>query len=1105
MTLVRTFVENPVKVAVAVLMVALFGVISLFRLPIQLTPEVQVPMLTVETRWPGASPEEIEREIVQEQEEQLKSVESLVKLSSECQDSLGRVILEFSVGTDMSEALVKVNARLQQVREYPADADEPVITTSNASDTPIAWFILRPRVCTREQVAEFQKAHPELAAALEPVRKAHNSGLRLARLRRICEQIPAVRSLLPPDIDVTELRRFAEDTIESRFERVGGVSNSNVLGGREEELQVVVDPQRLAARQITIQDLRNALVARNRDTSGGDFWDGKRRFVVRTLGRFRSPEDVESAIVTTRAGSPVYVRDIAEVHPGHKKADSVVRNFGTLSLAINAQRTRGANVLEVMAGLRVANRELNEGILKDRGLQLEQVYDETEYIDSAVGLVQENILYGGILTILILLLFLRSGRSTLLLALAIPTSIVGTFLVLALLGRSLNVVSLAGLAFAVGMLVDNAVVVLENVYRHRQEGKSPLDAAIIGTTEVWGAVVASTLTTLAVFLPVLFVKEDAGQLFADIALAISAAVGLSMVVAGIVIPVAASRLLQASSVETLEGRASGSFVRKLLLPLDASAGRFVRAILAINRWLHRSAIRSVACVLAMTAASVLASWAMIPKVEYLPGGNRNLIFAIVLPPPGYNLDELTRLGETIEQRLQKWWDVDLEGPTDPGPRDFPAVSDFFYVAFGRQVFAGLRAADPLRAAELVGVVQGVTSDLPGTFAIARQSSLFEQGLTAGRTIDVEISGPDLPRLIDLGRGAFFGAMMAVPGAQVFPKPSLDLSNPEVHILPRWEKAQDLRLNAADLGYSVDAFVDGAYAGDYFIGGDKIDLSIVGAKRYAKSALDLEQIPIVTPAGQVVPLAAAARVEVSSGAEQINHRERQRTITVQVAPPDSMALEDALEKVQAAVVAPLRADPSLGSEYRVHLSGTADKLRATWESLRFNVLLALLITYLLMAALFESWLDPLVVIFSVPLGAVGGLAGLYLLNRFVVQPLDVLTMLGFVILIGTVVNNPILIVHQSLVLMREHKMPLDDAVLESVRTRIRPIFMTTVTTVIGLVPLVVSPGAGSELYRGLGGVLLGGLSVSTLFTLVLVPTLFHLVYRIRGAARSRASL
>ncbi len=1097
MQLVEAFVRNPVKVSVGVLLAALFGTIALLRMPMQLTPEVQVPTITVTTDWPGASPQEVEREIIQEQEEQLKGVEGMTKMTSESTDSRGTITMEFIVGIDMSEALLKVNTRLQQVPEYPEDSDEPIIATSSASDRPIAWFILSQLNPSDESVRDLAGRHPELRPELERVLRSHSDGLAMLRLRNLTEQHPVVQEIMPEPIAVPKLKRFAEDFIEARFERVPGVSDSQVRGGMEEEMQVIVDPQRLAARRLTIQNLRTALRGQNKDTSGGDFWEGKRRYVIRTLGQFRSPEQVEEVVVAYRQGQPVYVKDVAEVRLGYKKPTGLVRRFGSSAIAVNCQRETGANVLEVMSGLRRAVQELNAGILEQRGLQITQVYDETDYIYSAVGLVQNNIVIAGILTVAVLLLFLRSGRSTLVIGLAIPTSIIGTFLILNSLGRSINVISLAGLAFAVGMLVDNSVVVLENIFRHYQSGDDVVTAAVRGTQEVWGAVIASTLTTLAVFLPVLFVEEEAGQLFRDIALAISGAVGLSLLVSVIVIPTASAKILRRTHRDHDE---SGPTVRKptrrrrlikgIVRPFDAIGNGFVSSVVGINAWIQRGLLRRLGIVTGFVTAAIVISYVTMPKVEYLPSGNRNLVFAILLPPPGYNIEQLLDMGDRIEDDLRPYWDIDPED-TDAQDLAYPIIDDFFYVAFGRQAFMGVRAADPLRAHELIPLIRETCGRIPGTFAIAKQSSLFERGLSAGRTIDIEIAGPELGKLVALGGRVLGQVKQIMPDAQALPKPSLDLSNPEVHVKPKLEQLADMGLNHVDLGYAVDALVDGAYATDYFVGGDKIDLTIKGDEQFAYRTQDIEELPISTPTGNLVPLAAVADVRLASGPEQINHRERQRAITIEVTPPPEIALDDALGRIDSQIVRPLRESGELSGLYQINLSGTADKLRATWEALRFNFVLALLITYLLMAALFESWLYPFVIIFSVPLGAVGGFGGLWLLNRFVLQPLDVLTMLGFVILIGTVVNNAILIVHQALNHMRDEDMPVRESILESVRTRIRPIFMTTTTTVLALLPLVLFPGAGSELYRGLGSVVLGGLVVSTFFTLFLVPSLFSL--------------
>ena len=1107
MNLIAACVSSPVKVAVGVILVTLFGVLAIRAMPVQLTPEVQIPTVTVDVGWRGASPQEIERELVQALEEQLRTVEGLVKLSSSSSYGEGSIELEFPVGTDMPEALVKVNTRLQQIRKWPINADRPAIRTTGANDRPVAWLILGQAAPDSRRIEQAQAAHPELAAELARVLSARTSDLALYRLRKLAAAHPEIAGVTPPEIDVEAMRRMAEDEIEGRLERVKGVANADLIGGRADELQVIVDPQLLAARGLTIDDLRTALANQNQDTSGGDLWEGKRRYLIRTLGQFRSPEQVAGVIVARREGKPVYVRDVARVELGKKKPDGVVRRFGARNIAIRVTREKDQNVLEMMQRLRALVAKL-DAELAARGLSLTLVYDETTYIDSAIGLVNDNIFVGGLLTLGTLLVFLRNVRSTLIVALSIPVSVMGTFLALSACGRTLNVISLAGIAFAVGMLIDNSVVVLENIFVRWQAGEDPRTAAIRGTSEVWGAIVASTLTNVAVFLPVLFVRGEAGQLFGDIALAISAAVGLSLAVSGLVVPTAAAILLRgkgardaAAVVVSADGQErAGDLLRRL-------GGGFVAGVIGINRHLMAGTARPVLASIAIFGLAVLATWALVPKVEYLPEGNRNLVFGIMLPPPGYNMDEMLELGTIAGDRLLPYWDVD-PGTPEAAALDGPILADaFFVLSRGRSIFVGARALDPLEAAAVVPLIRRATTGLPGTLTVVKQSSLFEQGIGGGRTVDVEITGPDLVKLVQLGQKVMAGMPEAVPGGQALPKPSLDLSSPEVQLVPKFEQAADMQLDARQLGYMVDCLVDGGYATDYFLDNDRIDLVIKGDDRFVRRTQDLRTLPVVTPGGQLVPLESVAEVrEFSSGPEQILHRERERAITVQVSPPTRMPLEEAQERIQRRVIDPLAAAGDLAGGYRMTLGGTTDKLRSTWQSLWFNLLIAGLITYLLMAALFESWVHPAVIIASLPLGSVGGLLGVGILNRIgaaygVYQPLDVLTMLGFVILVGTVVNNPILIVERALQLTRAGADPVE-ATLEAVRSRIRPIFMTTFTTVLGLLPLVIFPGAGSELYRGLGAVILGGILFSTVITLVQVPLLLVLAFRVFGTERDR---
>lgn len=1042
MDLIKTAIHRPVTVAVAVIFVVLFGFIALFSIPVQLTPDVDNPKITVDTVWTGTSPTEVENEIVREQEDELKSIEGLVEMTSESSEDRGSVVLEFEVGTDVDSKLVKVSNKLDQVKDYPDDADNPTISSVDVRSSAIAWFILKPLPENNENIYNYHD--------------------------------------------------FADEFIKPRLERVAGVGSSNIFGGWEREIQVVFDPDQLAIRGITIRELADAISRENENFSGGSFDEGKRRYVVRTIGEYISTEDIENVVLKNVNGIPVYIRDVANVTLGYKDADYAVRQNADPAIAINALKESGANTIEVIDGLLKEVEVLNAGLLKDNGLYLYNVYEESGYITNAIDLVKQNLIIGGLLAIGVLFMFLRSGSSTMIVAAAIPISIIGTFVVMSLLGRTINVISLAGMSFAVGMVIDNSIVVLENIYRHMQMGKSRARAAYEGTAEVWGAVLASTLTTAAVFLPIIFVKEQAGQLFRDIAIAISVSVILSLIVSITVIPTASSLILNIA-----ESMKKGS---KSIFYFIYSFGGRVSAFITgtVSLIINNPGLR-MTVILIFTIGSLLFSYFLIPKTEYLPTGNRNLVFGILIPPPGYNIEEFVSIGETIEADLSPYFTANSD--TEIGKDKFPKIKNFFYVARGRQVFMGAVAQDPDEIKQLIPLMQGALSKIPGMFAVVTQSSLFRSALGEGRSIKIQITGSDLEGLVGVARKIFFTSMQAIPDAQLRPIPSLDLGNPELQLVTDRERASEVGVSNQDLGFSVRALVNGAKVSDYTINGQEIDLVIKGDPEYSSRTQSMEDIMIQSNNGQLVTLGSIADIILTNGPERIDHFERERTIAIQVNPPEIMPLETAIETIQNEVLMPLQEGGQIPANYNVLLTGTADKLTETRESLQWNFLLAIVIAFLLMASLFESFIYPLVIMFSVPLASFGGFLGLRVLNLFIYQPLDILTMLGFVILIGIVINNAILIVHQSLNFMREEGLPPNDAILASVNSRIRPIFMSTMTSIFGMLPLVVLPGAGSELYRGLGSVIVGGLLVSTIFTLFLVPSVFSLVLKFRNKSYS----
>ena len=1040
MKIIHEAIRYPVTTAVGVILLVLFGAISLFLLPIQLTPTVEDPIVTVATTWPGASPLEIEREIIQEQEEQLKSLEGLRKMESQSSDSSGVITLTFQVGTRADSALLRVSNLLEQVPEYPRDANKPVITSVDSDAGAVAWFVLRP---------------------------TEENGFAG---------------------DMATLYDYVDDFVKPEFERVPGVATSGFFGGRPHEMQVIVDPARLATSRVTLNELATALDRENRNYSGGDFDEGKRRYIVRTVGEYTSAQEIDDIVIAVRDDVPVYLRDVGHAEMGYRKPGARVFHMGEPILAINVTKETGSNLLAVLAGVRETAQQLNEGRLADRGLFLTQVYDESDYVHSSIRLVLQSLLIGGALAILVLLIYLRSASSTLIIAVAIPISVIGAFAAMKLFGRTLNVLSLAGMAFAAGMVVDNSLVVLENIYRHRQMGKSRHDAAFDGTREVWGAVLASTLTTIAVFVPIVFMVGEVGELFGDIGLAISCSVGLSLIVAITVIPSLSAKMLGGSS------RREGS---KPLGGLTHGAARITTWVADLVYRINGSMVARLTVVLGFTVAAMGFSYLLLPKAEYLPLGNQNFIFGQLLPPPGYSLDEVSKLGQVITSEMQYLWEHPAGSPEAQALAG-GGIRDYFFVALPSFAFMGASTNDTLRAAEVIPEFMKANRVLPGSIFFMSQRSIFERGRGAGRNIDIEIKGPDLEHLIGLGGAVFGQVMQKLPSAQAFPRPSLDLGNPEVRVLTNRRRAAEAGISNRELGFAVSALVDGAKASDFQFEGKEIDLRLKVPQGFAHRTHLLEQMPIATSKGNLVTLGSVADVSVVNGPVQINHSERQRTIAILVSPEERMELEAAMDTIRSEILQPMRDAGRLGGLYRVELTGTAQKLSQTLQALKWNLLLVLAITFLLLAALFEDFLYPLVIMLSVPMAALGGFLGLATVNLFTYQAMDVLTMLGFVILIGTVVNNAILIVHQSLNHIRNEGLAHREAIREAVRNRMRPIFMSVSTSTLGMLPLVLFPGAGSELYRGLGSVVMGGLLVSTLFTLFLVPALFSLTLDLRAA-------
>ncbi len=1046
--MIRYFINNGIAVTVLCIAIVLFGILSLFRLPIQLTPDVTTPAITVTTIYPGATPQDVEQDIVENQEEFLRSVPGLQKMTSSSNMGQAEIILEFAVGSDMSENLVRVSNALQQVADYPENVDEPSLSTSSSSDQPVAWFSIRARP---GQVDE---------------------------------------------VDVSQFFDYAEDFIKPQFERVEGVASvQGVYGGSSKQMQVYIDPYKLAERDLTIMDIRNAIRDNNRDIPGGDLEEGKRRYNVRTKGRFRSPLDVENAIIEVRDGVPIHIRDIGYAQVGTAKMRSLIRHNGRPAMALGVRHQPGTNLLQVMDDVKAVTKELNETVLKDKGLFLTQVTDDTEYVRDSVDMVQSNLLTGGILALITLLIFLRHIRSTVIIGVAVPICVMGAIVLVSLSGRSINVITLAGIAFSIGAVLDNSIVVLENIFRHREMGKAAPEAAYDGTSEVWTAIFSSTVTNVVVFVPIMTLQEQAGQLFRDLAIAITSANVFSFIVAVLVIPCLASKLLT-RDVNTKKTSKNHWYAPIADFFARAGEGTYRLVENGLTRIL-RSLTARIALVGGMIGLAAFLLFVFMPKTEYLPEGNQNSIFAMLIPPQGYALQEMSAIGSELEDRFRPYVEGSVED-FETGKLDGPPIKDFFFVAFGTRMFMFTRAKDAQYADQVPDLMQRILSEVPGTIAIATQFSIFDRSISGSRGVDLDIIGPDMATTTGIAAGAFFKTLEEL-GTPPQPDPGIEVGQPELSLIPRWERAQELGISATAIGYGAWVLGDGAYADDYYEDGKKYDLYLYSTLGAFDTLTTFDSLRISTGDGKTVPISDIADIEFTFVPESIRRVDGQRAVTLSISPPSDISLEEAIEVIENDIVGALQEEGSVPPGYSLRIGGSSDKLAAIREELGGDFLLAIALVYLVLVLIFHNWGHPFTVLLAVPIGLTGGVLGLKLLNVYlgltqegVIQSLDVLTMLGFVILLGSVVNNPILIVEQTVNFLKQG-LEVNDAITQATLTRIRPIFMTTSTTILGLSPLVLLPGAGSELYRGLGVVMFGGLLLATFTVIVFIPCVLSLMF------------
>jgi multidrug efflux pump subunit AcrB len=1011
MNLTDVSLRNPAGVLVAILMVALLGVFALIKLPIQLFPNIDEPAISIFTSWRAAAPSEIESEIIEPQERALQGLRGLQSLNAFANQGSAFLNLRFAVGTDMQATMLEVISRMNQLPPLPRDAQAPQISLGedggNGPNNTLSWFFV--------------------------------------------QLLPGT----PGPID--NYRRKIEELFRSRVESVPGVSNVRINFGADEELQIVFDPARAA--ELGIQIPRIAQVAGSADDVSGGFVDiGRRQYTVRFAGRYQVDQFAD-LVIEWRDGRPVRLGDVATVQVKRgDRTDLAVQN-GNPAIGIQIMKENDANVLETLTAVKEQIALMRDNELAQMGLSIAQSFDPSVFIDQAIDMVTGNLFAGVLLAVAVLWIFVRDRRATLLVGLSIPICLTVTLVMLYAFGRTLNVISLAGLAFGVGQALDTAIVMLEAIAQQRERGLNRLEATLAGARQVWPALLASTVTAVIVFLPIVFMQDAVSQLFADLALTISIAVVSSLIVAVTALPLAAARWLDTTKVHHGAGD-----------QYAAIAGWIVR-------WTDDPR-RRYATVGVLFVAPIILTWALLPPLDYLPPVKRDAIDGFVQLPPGTNI-------ATVEQEFVKPV-VERLAPYMKGDKQ-PALKNYYVLAGPFGTNFAVRPLDPDRIGEIGRIVdEEIMVGFPDTQIYAAQGNLFG-GFGDGRNIDFQLQSADFPALLAAARKAEKLVQEKMPGAQVQAFQGLEMAEPELRLAPDDRRLNEIGWTRSDIGTVVRALGDGMFVGEYFDGERRLDVILRASNWDSPEAL--ADTPIATPAGAVVPLGELVRVESTVGTGGLRRVDGHRTIGLNVSPPKELSLGQAIEVLKREVEPQIRA--ALPADGSVHYEGNAGSLREALSNMAQNLAFALIALFLLLAALFRSVKDSLYVILTIPLASFGGVLALVLLRLVTAQTLDLLTMVGFVVLMGLVVNNAILLVDQARSEMRGGA-TVRAAVEAALATRTRPILLTTLTTLFGMLPLVLVPGPGSVLYRGLGTVLVGGMAVNSVFTLVLLPTLLRLV-------------
>jgi len=1104
MQLVDFATRRRVTVVMAIVALCMFGFVSLTRLKVNLLPDLSYPTITVRTELVGGAPLEIENLLTRPIEEAVGIIRNVRQVRSVSRPGQSDVILEFVWGTDMDLAGIEVREKLDLL-QLPLDATRPLLLRFDPSSEPVMRLALLEKTpdANAAQAGTGEKASAEANAASSA--GSADAAANGAAANDALAAGTAANVSVSPEERLKTLRRFAEDRLKPDLEAVEGSAAVKVSGGFEDEIQVFVDQEKLAQLGLSIESVARRIRAENVNLSGGRLEQGTQRFLVRTLNEFRSVEEMANAIIASVGGQPVYLRDVASVTRGYKEREAVTRVNGRESVELAVYKEGDANTVLLAEGIVERVAALKKTLPKN--VELSTVYDQSRFIDSAVSDVRDAALIGGLLSILVLYFFLRDARATFVTAIVIPVSVIGTFMLMYSTDVTLNIMSLGGIALSVGMLIDNSVVILESIAKKREAGVDQMTAAREGTKEVAMAVTASTLTSIAVFFPMVFISGVAGQLFRDQALTVTYGQILSLMVGLTVVPMMAA------------GKPAGA---PLLSHTEKPLGRFTRGVMHVSgffRTIGRAISRSLRFVLTPFVLFTQGTYARMER-RYVPIldwalANRGKVVGAALALFLASLALVPQLGtELIPQLSQGEFIVDLRLP--PGTpltqtdavveRAQRASLDIGGTALSYSVSGtGNRLdANPVDAGENTGklsitlapgsgraeeeaamnALRGRLEEIPGMQYQFSRPSLF----SFSTPLEVVISGYDLDRL--RGVAEQVRTRMETTGGFTDIRSTVEAGNPEIQIVFDQDRATRLGLEVRAIADRVVTSVRGEVATRYRMREKQIDVLVRSVDTRAASIDEIRGL-IVNPGSEhPVPLSAVADVTLAVGPAEVRRagQERVAVISAGYVGKDLGSAVDELRSILADVELP----PGIGA----YLSGQSEEMSDSFQSLTFTLIMAVLLVYLVMASQFESLIQPFIILFTIPLGLVGVIWALFVTGTTI----NAVALIGVIMLAGIVVNNAIVLI-DAVNQARDRGLDIRNAIMDAGRARLRPILITTVSTVLGLLPMAIGFGEGSEVRTPMAITVIGGIAIATMLTLIVIPVVYSLMVRERAAVAS----